>query len=62
MCAKIGFVGAGKMATAMIEGLLSKGLYKKDEIIACSRTQKTKDRISKDLGIEATTDASKVFS
>ena len=62
MCAKIGFVGAGKMATAMIEGLLSKGLYKKDEIIACSRTKKTADRVSKDLGIEATTDASKVFS
>ena len=62
MCAKIGFVGAGKMATAMIEGLLSKGLYKKNEIIACSRTQKTVDRISKSLGIEATTDASKVFS
>ena len=62
MVAKIGFVGAGKMATAMIEGLLSKGLYKKDEIIACSRTKKTADRVSKDLGIEATTDASKVFS
>ena len=62
MTAKIGFIGAGKMATAMIEGLLSKGLYAKDEIIACSKSQKTKDRVSKQLGIEVTTDASKVFS
>ena len=35
---RIGFIGAGKMATAMIEGLLSKGLYRKDEIIASCRS------------------------
>ena len=58
---RIGFIGAGKMATAMIEGLLSKGLYRKDEIMASCRSQETKDRVSKDLGIPVTTDDSEVF-
>ena len=62
MTARIGFIGAGKMATAMIEGLLSKGIYARDEIIACSRSQDTKDRVSKALGIEVTTDTATVFS
>ena len=62
MAAKIGFIGAGKMATAMIEGLLSKGVYTKDEIIACSRSQDTKERVSGALGIEVTTDTASVFS
>ena len=30
---KIGFIGCGNMASAMISGMLKKGLYKKDEII-----------------------------
>ena len=61
MSAKIGFIGAGKMASAMIEGLLSKGLYKKDEIIACCKSQTTKDKVSKELGIKVTTDVASVF-
>ena len=62
MTARIGFIGAGKMATAMIEGLLSKGVYNKDEIIASCRSQDTKDRVSKALGIEVTTDTASVLS
>ena len=61
MSAKIGFIGAGKMASAMIEGLLSKGLYKKDEIVACCKSQTTKKRVSEELGIEVTTDVASVF-
>lgn len=61
MSAKIGFIGAGKMASAMIEGLLSKGLYKKDEIVACCKSQTTKKRVSGELGIEVTTDVASVF-
>ena len=30
---KIGFIGCGNMASAMISGMLKKGLYKKDEIM-----------------------------
>ena len=61
MSVKIGFIGAGKMASAMIEGLLSKGLYKKDEIIASCKSQTTKKRVSGELGIEVTTDVASVF-
>ena len=34
---KIGFIGCGNMASAMISGMLKKGLYKKDEIIGSSK-------------------------
>ncbi len=61
MSAKIGFIGAGKMASAMIEGLLSKGLYKKDEIIASCKSQTTKKRVSGELGIQVTLDTASVF-
>ena len=62
MSAKIGFIGAGKMATAMIQGLLAKGVYSKDEIIACCRSQTTKKRVSEELGISVSTDPASVFS
>ena len=61
MTAKIGFIGAGKMAKAMIEGLLAKGLYTKDEIIASCRSESTRQIIGRELGIEVTTDSSIVF-
>ena len=41
----IGFIGAGKMATAMIEGIVTKGLYRRDDIVACCRSESTKARI-----------------
>ena len=41
----IGFIGAGKMATAMIEGIVAKGLYRRDDIVACCRSESTKARI-----------------
>ena len=62
MSAKIGFIGAGKMATAMIEGLLAKGLYTKDEIVASCKSQSTKKRVSSELGIKVSTEPASVFS
>ena len=61
MGAKIGFIGAGKMATAMIEGILAKGLYGKDDIVACCKSQTTKKRIAETLGIDISTDVSHVL-
>lgn len=52
MTARIGFIGAGKMAEALIAGLLAKGVYGKDEIVACAPSQTTRDHIAGTYGIE----------
>lgn len=53
---KLGFIGAGNMAQAMIGGILSKGLVKKDEIIASAATEKTINKVEKEFGIATTSD------
>ena len=53
---KIGFVGAGKMASAIIKGLIKTGFAKPEELIA---TQAEKDLLkekSKILGIKVISD------
>ncbi|MCQ2079816.1 MAG: pyrroline-5-carboxylate reductase [archaeon] len=52
MAAKIGFIGAGRMAGAMIEGLIAKNVYSKDEIIACAPTEATRNRMTQKCGIK----------
>ena len=52
---KIGFIGAGNMAQAMIGGMLRNGLFQKEDIIASSATQETADRVAADFGIRTTT-------
>ena len=44
---KIGFIGCGNMASAMISGMLKKGKYKKDEIIVSNLTEEGISRTSK---------------
>lgn len=51
MKAKIGFIGAGRMAGAMIEGLIAKNVYGKDEIIACAPTEATRNKMTQKCGI-----------
>ena len=53
---KIGFIGLGNMANAMIGGILVKGLYTKDELIGSSKTEATAERIHEKYGIKTCTD------
>lgn len=49
---KIGFIGCGNMARAMINGMLKKG-FPKEEIIASAKSEKTLSYISDEMGITA---------
>ena len=53
---KIGFIGCGNMASAMISGMLKKGLYKKDEIIVSNLTEEGSKRSREKLGVVTTLD------
>ena len=44
---KIGFIGLGNMATAMIGGIIGKGLYGRDELIGSAKTVETAQRVAK---------------
>lgn len=57
---KIGFIGCGNMASAIISGILKKGLFTKEEILVSNRTQEGKERSEKKLGVEATLDNCRV--
>ena len=53
---KIGFIGAGNMGSAMMEGILCAGLCEKNEMIASCHSHGTKERVEKKLGIRVTLD------
>lgn len=48
---KIGFIGLGNMATAMIGGMLNKGIVKPEEIIGSSKTQLTSQKVKERFDI-----------
>lgn len=48
---KIGFIGLGNMATAMIGGMLEKGLVKPEDIAGSAKTQETKEKVREKYGI-----------
>ena len=52
----IGFIGCGNMASAMISGMLKKGLYKKDEIIVSNLSEEGSKRSKEKLGVVTTLD------
>lgn len=59
---KIGFIGLGNMATAMIGGILMKGMAKPEDIMGCSKTPVTMERVKEKYGIEIAADNCEVAS
>lgn len=53
---KIGFIGLGNMATAMIGGMLAKGLVEPADIIGSAKTEATVQKAREKFGITAVTD------
>ncbi len=51
MTADIGFIGAGKMAEALIGGLLAKNVFPKEGIVASAPSEATRERVSGTYGI-----------
>lgn len=52
---KIGFLGAGNMAQAIIRGMLSSGTFQKQNIFASNRTERKLTKLVSDYGIQALT-------
>jgi len=48
---KIGFIGAGNMASAMIGGMIKSGLVSKENVYASASSDKTLDKIKNTYGI-----------
>ena len=53
---KIGFIGLGNMATAMIGGMLQKGIAVPEDIIGSSKTETTAEKVKTKFRITTTTD------
>ena len=48
---KIGFIGLGNMATAMIGGMLQKGIAAPEDIIGSARTETTVKKVKTKFNI-----------
>ena len=48
---KIGFIGLGNMARAMIGGMLQKEMVKPEEIIGSAKTRETREKMAAEYGI-----------
>ena len=53
---KIGFIGCGNMGSAMIGGILKKGIFSKEEIIVSNLTEEGSKRSREKLGVVTTRD------
>lgn len=53
---KLGFIGCGNMATAILGGILKKGLLQPEDIIASALHQDTLDKVKSTYGIHTTLD------
>lgn len=57
---KIGFIGGGNMGSAMLGGILRKGLYQKEEVIVSDLSEERLAYIKEKLGTEVTKDNKEV--
>lgn len=57
---KIGFIGLGNMASAIIGGILKQGDLKKADLLGSAPSEASRERIVKDFGIEVTSDNKEV--
>ncbi len=62
MAKKIGFIGCGNMGSAMIGGIIKKGDYKTNQIIASVHTIESANRLADKFEIEAMCDNKEVAS
>jgi pyrroline-5-carboxylate reductase len=53
---KIGFIGAGNMAEALMKGIISAGIAAKDEVIAGEVIKERREIIARDLNVKVTSD------
>jgi pyrroline-5-carboxylate reductase len=57
---KIGIIGAGKIGSAIVRGIIGAGLVAREQVMASDVSDALRQSIAKDLGIEATSDNGKV--
>jgi len=57
---KLGFIGLGNMASAVIGGILKEGIAAPQDIIGSAKTEKTAKEKAEEFGIEACTDNKRV--
>ena len=53
---KVGFIGCGNMASAMLGGIIQKGVVAKEDLMASARTEKTRKKIKEEFQIAAIED------
>lgn len=58
---KIGFLGAGKMATALAKGFVNAGLARAEHLLASDPIEGARQAFSKEAGARAATDNAEVF-
>lgn len=53
---KLGFIGCGNMASAIIGGVIEKGIVKREDIVASVKTENSAKKVRETLGISCGTD------
>ena len=59
---KLGFIGSGKMATALIHGVIKAGVCKPGDILASDSIAAIAEKLAKETGIAAAANNAEVFA